>query len=137
MNKHANINVVPSTDRILMSDTLRGNVPALENDEQVQDVESDNYVFVTAEKISNHERTAVIGILRGIELGIEPQVEMRLSIVHALDIIETRGLLFGGFELKTLDRVVNIPGPFKVKSARLFDIDTIAQMCTLGLHLVK
>lgn len=137
MNKHANINVVPSTDRILMSDTLRGNVPALENDEQVQDVESDNYVFVTAEKISNHERTAVIGILRGIELGIEPQVEMRLSIVHALDIIETPGLLFGRFELKTLDRVVNIPGPFKVKSARLFDIDTISQMCTLGLHLVK
>lgn len=137
MNKHANINVVPSVDRILMSDTLRGNVPALESDGQVQDVEADNYVFVTAEKISNHERVAVVGILRGIELGLEPQVEMRLSIVHALDIIETPGLLFGGFELKTLDRVVNIPGPFKVKSARLFDIDTLAQMCTLGLHLVK
>ena len=122
-----------------MSETLRGQVPELD-DENVADIDEiqSHHIIVVADKIVNGARTGLVGVLRGLMLGVEPEIEFRIDIDEALDLINTQGLMFGNFELCHGEKKsVKIVGPFVVKSARMEDISVQDQLCTLGLHLVK
>lgn len=136
--KGSNFRIIPKVDRVLMSDTLKGHVPSLEEDiDKFEEVQS-KHVVVVAEKISGAQRTGLVGILRGVSLGVETEIEFRIDLREALEVIETPGLSFGRFALcHGEDKEIEIPGPFLVKEARIHDISVKDQLCTLGLHLVK
>lgn len=133
-----NFNIVPNVERVLMSDTLRGQVPSLEeHDNDIEHMQL-KHVVVVADKHVGANRSGLIGILRKIELGIETKIEIRIDLSEALDVIEAAGLFFGGFELcHGEERIVKIPGPYIVKCANICDISVPDQLCTLGLDLVK
>lgn len=139
MNDERKLSITPNVDRVLMSDTLKGQVPELD-DENVTDFDEiqSHHVIVVADKIVNNQRTGLVGVLRGLTLGAESEIQFRIDLDEALDIIDAPGLAFGGFELCHGEKKsVKIQGPFNVKSARLEDISVQDQLCTLGLHLVK
>lgn len=123
------------TGHVLMSDVLKGQVPELEG--EVPAAVVDRHVVVVIEKVVSNESTAVIGVLRGVLLGAEVELEFKCELKEALDILETKGLSIGHFELHHDQRVLQVPGPFIVKAARLDEISPVDQLCALGLHMTK
>ena len=117
-----------------MSESLKGQVPALEG--ELVPPAGDHVLLVAEVQIGDKVRT-MVGILRGMLLGAEPEVEFRCELKDALDVIEAKQLQFRRFELHHGERVVPVPGPFAVKSARLDEIMPVEQLCTLGLHLAR
>ena len=131
--------IKPATERVLMSDVLRGQVPEIEDDQPIEPAIAGEGVIVIAHKLTGGatKEEGMVGILRGIHLGKEPEIEFRVELKEALDVIEAKGLSFPMFELHHGERIIQIPGPFIVEAARLDEIMIAEQMCTLGLHLKK
>jgi len=125
------------TDRVLMSEALRGQVPELDGEPQVAPEIINRAVTVIAEKRVGDKVTAMVGVLRGIQLGTEVEIEFRCELAEALDVLEAQQLSFGGLELHHGERVVPVKGPFVVKGARLDEIALDDPLCTLGLHLAR
>lgn len=122
---------------VLMSDVLRGQIPALEGEGSTDQLDG-KHVVVVAQKVVGQKTEGLIGILRGALLGTDPEIELRIDLKEALEIIRAPGLSFTGFELHHgEDLVIPIPGPFIVRAARIDEISAQDQLCTLGLHLVK
>jgi hypothetical protein len=122
---------------VLMSEVLRGQVPELESEHPVDQL-AHQHVVVIAEKIIGGKTEGMVGVLRGILLGTDPEIEFRAELKEALEILKANNLSFSRFELhlgETL--VVPIPGPFIVKAARIDEISPQDQLCTLGLHLTR
>jgi len=131
LTMHAN------TSHVLMSDSLRGQVPELEGEERPDPFQG-KHVVVIAEKVVGNSTSGLIGVLRGIHLGVEPEIEFRIDLGEALGLIQAQDLSFTGFELHHGEStVVKIPGPFIVKAARIDEISPADQLCTIGLHLMK
>lgn len=133
-----------NTSKVLMSDVLRGNVPELEDaveDASEKQVAEYHAVIVLAQKsIKDPNRPPpqpFAGILRGVLFGLEPEIEFRVEMKEAMDIIEAPDLSFDGFELHHGERIIKMPGPFIIKAARIDEISPQEQLCTLGLHLKK
>lgn len=133
MNTKLSMNVDKS--HVLMSDVLRGQVPELEGEERETD--QAEHVVVIAQKIVGPLKEALIGVLRGIHLGSEPEIEFRIDLSEAMSLISAKDLSFAGFELHHKTTVIPIPGPFTIKAARIDEISPIEQLCTIGLQLVK
>lgn len=121
--------------QVLMSDVLRGSVPELEG----ETAPAANHVVVIADRITNGgtKRDALVGVLRGILFDVDPEIEFRIALEEAMNIVQAPGLSFGGFELHHGERIIPMPGPFVVKAARIDDINVPDQLCTLSLHLKK
>src|SRR5271165_4679128 len=124
--------------QVLMSDVLRGQVPELEGEQrQIEELQA-KHVLVVAEKATAVKTEGLVGILRGVLLGPEPEIEFRCDLKEALAILKANQLSFVKFELHYGDDViVPIPGPFNVKAARIDEISPTDELCTLGLHLVR
>lgn len=122
--------------RILMSDVLKGQVPELEGEVPVDPFRG-KHVIVIAQKTVGTKQEGVIGILRGVLFDVEPEIELRIDLKEALDIVEGHNLSFNKFELHHDQRVVELPGPFVVKAARIDDISVLDQLCTVSLHLKR
>ena len=120
---------------VLMSDVLKGQVPEL--DDTPVGTLPDKHVIVVAERLIGDKSTPMVGIMRGVLLGPEPELEFRCALNEALDILEANALSFPKFELHHGERIVLIQGPFVVKAARLDEILPNEQLCTLGLHLAR
>lgn len=126
-----------NTSGVLMSDVLRGQVPEIE-DEHPVDALRGKHIVVVAERIIGDKKEGMVGILRGVMLGTDPEIEFRTEVKEALDILKANSLSFTRFELHHGEEtVVPIPGPFTVKAARIDEIDIVEQVCTLGLHLQR
>lgn len=126
-----------NTSNVLMSEALRGQVPELE-DEQVVDAFRGKHVVVVTEKVIGGKAEGMVGILRGIMLGVDPEIELRCELKEALEILRANSLSFTKFELHHGEEtIIPIPGPFIVKAARIDEIDVMEQVCTLGLHLQR
>lgn len=124
------------SSHILMSEVLKGQIPDLDG-EQIDELRN-KHITIVAGKTVGAKIEPMVGILRGIHLGQNPEIEFRCEIKEALDVIEASQLSFSGFELHHgEDRIVQIPGPFVVKAARIDEIVIQDQLCTLGLHLSK
>jgi hypothetical protein len=123
--------------RVLMSDVLKGQVPELEGEAGLDPV-SGKHVIVVAEKVTNgSKKEGLVGILRSVLFDVEPEIEFRIDLTEALNIVEAQRLAFGGFELHHEARVIPMPGPFVVKACRIDDISAQDQLCTISLHLKK
>src|SRR3990167_7159243 len=120
-----------NTSQVLMSDALRGQIPELEGEERPDPFEG-KHVVVVAQKIVGQKESGLIGVLRGIHLGDEPEIEFRIDLTEALGLVQAQNLSFGGFELHHGEStVVKIPGPFIVKAARIDEISPADQLCTI------
>lgn len=123
------------TGHVLMSEALRGNVPSLEGEALPQAI--DQHVIVIIDRIVGGVSTPLVGVLRGVLLGAEPELELRCELKEAIDLLEASGLSIGRFELHHGQRVLSVPGPFSVKAARLDEIVPEDQLCALGLHMTR
>lgn len=126
-----------NTSHVLMSDALRGVVPELEGEERPEPPQG-KHVVVIAQKVVGSKQEGLVGVLRGVHLGAEPEIEFRIDLSEALGLISAQNLSFVNFELHHGEStVVKIPGPFIVKAARIDEISPAEQLCTIGLHLMK
>lgn len=127
----------PDTSSVLMSEVLKGQIPDLEEVEVVDALAGGKHVIVILEKLVSTTATTAVGILRGMLFDTDPEVELRIDLTEALDIVEAKSLLIGKLELHHGERIVPVIGPFKVKAKRLDEVSFADQLCTLGLHLTR
>lgn len=126
-------------DRLLMSDSIRGMVPELEEEQVIKLV--DAFVVVTLEM----SRDSITDIVSGRLVGVSHEEK-----VTKLDIRLGNDVAYGLFKTIVQDSLtcVNVylhlaedetkfSGPFKVTSPKLVDFDSQHKMCTLGLDLIK
>lgn len=129
------------TSKVLMSDVLRGRVTEEIEDEATlaaADALERSVVSVVANmQAGQGKSTAVCGILRSVLFETEPELEFRVPLDDALNVIEAENLKLLGFELHHGDRTVKIPGPFLIKGARIDDIDALNSLCILMLGLKR
>lgn len=128
--------MVADKSHVLMSDVLKGRVAELDARDDVSEL-MDDHVMVVAERVIKGAIDTMTGILRGVMFGIEPELEMRVDIKQAMEVVKAEDLSFKGFRLEHGDSVVEVPGPFVVKACRFDEISAEDQLCTLGLHLKK
>jgi len=126
------------SSHVLMSDVLKGQVPALESERtDLVAQEQGKFVVVVAHRVVAGKEDAIVGVLRGMLLSESPEIEFRCELGEALATFSTEQLTFAGFELHHGENtVINVPGPFSVKARRIDEISAADQMCTLGFHLV-
>lgn len=131
------------TSRLLMSDVLRDRVqidPAMEDEAVLgaADVLEGGVVSVIANvQIGTGKSTAIVGILRSVLFENEPELEFRVQLDDALDLVTVQNLQFLGYELHHGDRIIKTPGPFLVKGARIDNIDPASSLCDLSLGLKR
>lgn len=125
------------TPHVMMSEALKGQIPIIDDENALFEQAQEKLVIVVAEKLSSNKSTAVVGALRGLLLGADPEIEFRCELGEALSIIEEQSLVFNNFELRHGERKIKLPGPFVIKAARIDEISALDQMCTLGLHLSR
>lgn len=121
---------------VLMSEALKGQVPELDG-EQIEEIAA-KHVTVLLERIVGGKSDPMVGILRGMLLGDNPEIEFRCSIEDAMLVLGTQDLHVGKIQLHHGDgALVEVSGPFDVKARRIDEIVAQDQLCTLGLHLMK
>jgi hypothetical protein len=128
--------IKPDTSRVLMSDVLKGTIPELE-DEIAKDPISGKHVIAIAHRVVAGKADGLVGILRGVLFGKDPEIAFRIELNDAMDIVDAPQLHFNGFEFHHGERIIKMPGPFLVEAARIDDISAQDQMCTLSLHLKR
>ena len=125
-------------DRLLMSDSLRGVVPELD-DEEVEKYR-DSYIVVSAD-LSDGDEFILSGLCVGI--AFEPsETKIDIKVPLALGYEVFARLKSGKQTCKCLylnrgQDVLEYPGPYSVVSPRLTDFDRPTVMCNLGLDLIK
>lgn len=125
--------------RILMSDSIRGMVPELEDDSST--LHEDAFLIGTLEIRTNDVVEVVTGKLIGISK--EPDVtkiDLRLPNRDAYSLF--RELVLSDLKCDRLylhlaDLETALTGPFRLVSPKLVDFDHQHKMCTLGVDLVK
>jgi hypothetical protein len=122
--------------RVLMSEALRGQVAEELENEAAVSLEHHAVTVVASIQLGD-TKTAVVGLLRSVLFEAEPELEFRVQLDDALDVVAAQSLQFLGFELHHSERVIETLGPFTVKGARIDDVDTLSQLCTLSLGLKR
>ena len=141
-----------------MSDILKGNVPELENDATSAPTvpqppeldDEEEAVIKQLQKQHVHviiDRGAgiqpIVGLLYSVLFDARPELEFRVSLDQALGLGKALSLddVFTEFQQIILQHgdkdAVIVRGPFKVKAARLQEIDPTAQTCVLHCLLER
>lgn len=129
------LEVQPALDRVLMSDTLKDQVPDV--DPAALEELSAKYVHVIANRVVGGQLLPITGIMLSTLFDAKPEVELKVLVDDALDVIEAQNQYFEGFELHHGTRIVPMTGPFKVAAARIQEVDVKTQMCVLLLQLER
>jgi len=121
-----------------MSDALKGNIPGLENDQ----VPGTEFVVTVEGTIAvDGKETSITGALHSVLFDIDPEIEFRVLLHDAFDVIEGENLTFKRIMIQQQHREVALGGPFTVKAARVSAIDADndpdTQMCVLALSLKR
>jgi len=130
-----------TTNRLLMSDSLKGMIPELE-DEITQNLTSMDSVVITVIEINGLE--PIIGTLDGIQIEKQSiKLDVKLKLEEAYDmftLIASGGdcdLLCNGIQLHLSEKINRIIGPYILTSPKLFGIDISNKLCVLGMDLLK
>src|SRR5579871_6313726 len=111
------------TSKVLMSDVLRGRVPAdLEDEAAVAAADALERAVVSVianVQIGTGKATAVCGILCSVLFEAEPELEFKVTLDDALALVQAAQPQLLGFELHHGDTVIKTPGPFLIKGARI------------------
>ena len=129
-------------ERILVSDELKGKISDLDDEfdaEPLNNIDSiaSRYVTVSVVRVVESKKETLVGILRSVLFDIEPEIELKVQLSEAFDVIEANNQYFDTFELELDRRIVKLDGKFNVKAARIQEIDVKEQMCVLALHLQR
>lgn len=120
--------------RVLMSDMLKGQVPDL--DSEVFDNLAGGGIYVVIDRRVAGQQLPLSGVLRSVLFDEVPELEMRVELAEALAVVQANELSFEGVELQHGEKTtVQMPGPFKIKAARIQEIDVPNQLCVLALQL--
>lgn len=125
-------------DRLLMSDSLRGVVPELE-EEEIEKYR-DSYIVISVD-LSDPEEFILSGLCTGIVF--EPtatKIDIKIPLVLGYELLMR--LKSGKQTCKCLylnrgKDILEYEGPYKVVSPRLTDFDRQTAMCNLGLDLTR
>jgi hypothetical protein len=123
------------TSRVLMSEALKGRVTEEIEDESA--VVDQNFVTVVLHVQVANKKTAIVGIMRSVLFESEPELDVRVQMSEALDIVSADALVILAFELHHDERVIKVPGPFKVKGARIDEHTPGTDLCLLSLGLKR
>lgn len=125
-----------NTSKVLMSEVLKGQIDSV--DENFVDELLDAGVFVILNCQSNVENKTLSGVLRSVLFDEVPELELRLEISSALDLVKINNLSILSVQLQHgASNTVDIPGPFKIKAARIEELDVPNQLCVLSLQLLR
>lgn len=129
--------MIQGDDRLIMSDSLRGRIQDLEQ-EDLQN--SDDNSFVAALEF---EFDLILGNLSGISIENNCQclkVDICTSLNEAYQVIKevsNSKLSCRVFYLRLGSDELCIEGPFEVSSAKMLEIDRQNKLCVLGVDLIK
>ncbi len=122
--------------KILMSDALKGQLPDFE-DEKVARM-SEQYVHVIIDRWVADKPVPLVGLLRSVLFDTEPELDVKVDLIEALEVVKSTDLMIKGFELQHgADTTISVPGPFSVKAARIDNIDAMTSTCILMLQLQR
>jgi len=126
-------------NRLLMSDSLRGMLPDLEDDQLK--LLSDAFVIATIELLFEQNVEVVAGSLAGASFdNLEIKLDIRAGLNDAYDVIKkfkTSGLSCRLFYLHRGDDEICFEGPYKISSTKIMDFDRQLKMCTIGFDLIR
>lgn len=129
-----------SDNRLLMSDSLRGMVPALEEEQIVKIHDSFLVVALSGNFESQHFYISGLCVGMSIESLDDVKFDIRLELDKAYDTLKrylrsqiTCDRLF----ITRGDDVTELAYDYVVKNVRLTDFDREEKMCTLGVDLIK
>lgn len=131
-----------TSNRLLMSDSIKGMIPELE-EEKIRDA-SDAFLVAVFE--INSEYSEEINVLAGkvegfsLESQGDMKIDIRLEVKKAYDTVKkytTTGLSCRMFHMHNGDAELSVEGPYKISSVKLLDFDIERKMCTLAVDLIK
>ena len=125
----------PDTSRILMSEVLKGQVPEL-GDSNFAEIAA-GMVTVVADRIVGQQSVPLVGIMHSVLFDAQPEIEFRVALSEAFDIVEATDLHFNDIDMHHGTRIIKLRGPFQVSAARIQEIDSSGQVCTLMLSLKR
>jgi len=129
-----------TVNRILMSDSLRGTVPDLEDDSsQTSEQLLNSFIIVVLEM---NDAEILTGSLDGISLEEKViKLDVKLKIDSVYDLINDMSLgvvpTCNAIQLHLGEKANRIIGPFKFTSPKMFAIDHPNKLCVLGIDLIK
>jgi hypothetical protein len=127
------LEVAPDPSKVLMSESLKGNVPELEEGitPEMQ------FVIAIGHRRVGAKEEALVGSLVGVLFDVKPEIEIKVPVDEAIAVVQAQQLSFDKFEMHYGDKVFELPGPFTVAAARMGDFDVRTQMCVLMLSLQR
>lgn len=123
--------------KILMSESLRGQIPDVEDGGDPIDQLSGQAVFAIVDRRIGGQAFPVSGLLRSVLFDSEPELEISIELHEALATVKAQSVLIGGFELHHGETTVEVPGPFEIKAARIQEIDVPRQLCVIAMQLQR
>lgn len=127
----------PDTSHILMSETLKDQLPEGEVDDPLAQF-SGTAVYVVADRCIGGQRAPLTGLLRSVLFGAEPEIKIMVELSEALATVNAENMQILGIELQHgQETTIPIPGPFVVKAACIDNIDVVQQSCILSLQLLR
>lgn len=130
----SNAEIKTDPSKILMSDVLKGQVEDF--DDSIEKMEMMSIYVIVDRTIGPDKFKPFSGILRGISLGIDIEIEMRMSLTDVIDIISENSISIEGFELHQGENIIKkVFGSFVSKTIRVDEIDVINDLCVFGLQM--
>lgn len=126
---------------LLMSDSLKGMVPELEEPSQEQHSDF-SIIYAVLGLYSQDYSDPLAGRAVGFshEKTGEIKVDVRIKTIEAYEFfkkLKTTRLSCGMLYLYLGDDEICFDGPYEVSCPRIFDMDLQNKMCTLGVDLIK
>jgi len=128
-----------NTNRLLMSDSLRGQVPELEAESTA--IQEESFIIVGLELyVSGSPR-----VFAGTAVGISNEdsvikLDAKVNISEAYDVFTlcaTENVECKNCYVTHGERVLTLSGPYKLSAPKMVDFDRQTKMCTLGIDLIK
>lgn len=127
------------SNELLMSDVLRGQIPALE-DEQFKEIE-DAFVVAAVRLVRKDEEPRIVtGIMNGISMeGPVINMDIRLDIREAFDVLSQHKASPYDCDMCMLEMAQEVTnmGSYRIVGLKMMDFDRQDKTCTLGIDLFK
>lgn len=126
--------------RLLMSDSLVGQIPDLDED-TVRGLE-DSFVMAVLHVVTEKGAEPVVGSVVGVSFESDKLINMdiRTGLSEAFDLLRSYSSVQLRCEellMKMGDTELSRTGPFTFTSLKILDFDHPTKMCTLGMDLVN
>jgi hypothetical protein len=124
------------TDRLIMSDSLVGMLPSL--DQETISAAEESFVVAALD----FDFDLIVGSLSGISIEntASAKIDIQVSLNEAYSVVKnfsTSGLSCRVLYLRFGNDEFCMEGPFQVISSKIMELDRQNKMCVLGVDLIK